>query len=91
MVICDNFDLEFGKIRYRSKGSSGGNNGLKSIDKELGSTEYARLRVGTGNPEVQAKVEAKDFVLSKFSIEEKRQLQDILLEVSQKIDEFIAE
>lgn len=90
MVICDNFDLEFGKIRYRSKGSSGGNNGLKSVDKELGSTEYARLRIGTSNPEIQSKVEAKDFVLSKFSPEEKRALQGVLSEVSEKINEFIA-
>lgn len=91
LVICDNFDLEFGKIRYRSKGSSGGNNGLKSVDKELQTTEYARLRIGTGNLEAQGKMDAKDFVLSKFSIDEKRALQSVLTEVSAKIDDFIRE
>lgn len=90
MVICDNFDLDFGKIRFRSQGSSGGNNGLKSVDKELGSTEYARLRVGTGNAELQTKVDAVEFVLSKFTPEEKAKLPEILSEVSEKIDEFIA-
>lgn len=90
LVICDNFDLEFGKIRYRAKGSSGGNNGLKSVDKELGSTEYARLRIGTSNPVAQEKVDAKDFVLSKFTKDEKAELQRILDEVATKIDDFVS-
>lgn len=89
LVICDNFDLEFGKVRFRSSGSSGGNNGLKSIDKELGSEDYARLRIGTANPEVFSRVGAVDFVLSRFSLEEKENLPAILSEVSEKIDEFI--
>lgn len=90
LAICDNFDLSFGKIRFRSKGSSGGNNGLKSIDKELGSSNYARLRVGTGNPDLQSKTSATDFVLSKFTPEEKAQLEEVLIEVSKKIHDFIA-
>ena len=88
LVICDTFDLDFGKIRYRSSGSTGGNNGLKSVDKELGSSDYARIRVGTANPDLQAKISATDFVLSKFTIDEKRTLQGILTEVAGKIDEF---
>ena len=90
LVICDNFDLEFGKLRFRSLGSSGGNNGLKSVDKELSSTEYARLRVGTGNKEVFDRVGAVDFVLSRFTPEEKERLPEILREISGKIDEFIS-
>ena len=89
LVICDNFDLEFGKVRFRSIGSSGGNNGLKSVDKELASYDYARIRVGTSNPELQAKIGAVDFVLSRFTPEEKEKLPKILDEVCAKIDEFI--
>ncbi len=90
LVICDNFDLEFGKIRYRSSGVSGGNNGLKSVDKELGNTEYPRLRLGTENAELKNKIGAVDFVLSKFTPEEKEKLPEILNEVVDKIDEFIS-
>ena len=90
LVICDNFDLEFGKIRFRSSGSAGGNNGLKSIDQELGNSEYPRLRLGTENAPVREKLGATDFVLSKFTPEEKAQLPEILSEVCDKIDEFIA-
>lgn len=91
LVICDNFDLEFGKIRYRSSGQAGGNNGLKSVDKELGTSDYPRLRLGTENTEVKNRVGAVDFVLSKFTPEEKAQLPEILSEVCDKIDEFITD
>lgn len=90
LVICDNFDLEFGKIRYRSSGSTGGNNGLKSVDKELGSSDYSRLRIGTENAELKNKIGAVDFVLSRFTSEEKEKLPEILSETCEKIDEFIA-
>lgn len=89
LVICDNFDLEFGKIRYRSSGAAGGNNGLKSVDKELGTPDYPRLRLGTENEALKNKIGAVDFVLSKFTPEEKEKLPQILNEVSDKIDEFI--
>ena len=90
LVICDNFDLEFGKIRFRSSGSAGGNNGLKSVDQELKTPDYPRLRLGTENTPVREKMGATDFVLSKFTPEEKEKLPEILSEVCDKIDEFIA-
>ena len=89
LVICDNFDLEFGAVRYRASGSAGGNNGLKSIDKALGSSDYARIRVGTGNDELRVGLGDIDFVLSKFTPEEKERLPEILAETTAKIDEII--
>lgn len=88
LVICDNFDLEFGLVRYRSSGSAGGNNGLKSIDKALGSSDYARVRVGTGNDELRSRLGDVEFVLSRFTPEEKEQLPGVLEEILKKIDEF---
>lgn len=90
LVICDNFDLEFGKVRYRSTGVAGGNNGLKSIDAALGTSEYPRIRVGTGNDALRRKMGDVDFVLSRFTPEEKEQLPGVLEEVLGKIEEFIA-
>ena len=88
LVICDNFDLEFGKIRYRTSGAAGGNNGLKSIDSALKSSDYPRIRVGTGNDELRKKMGDIDFVLSKFTAEEKGELGEILSEIKKKIDEI---
>ena len=86
LVVCDDFNLEFGKIRYRAKGSAGGNNGLKSISAELGTDEFTRLRIGTANDELRAKVGDVDFVLSKFTPEEKGLLPQILREVADRVD-----
>ena len=90
LVICDDFNLDFGNLRLREKGSAGGNNGLKSIIKELGTPEFPRLRLGTGNDTLRKKLGDVDFVLSKFTPEEKAALPDILRSTSVKIDEFIA-
>ena len=88
LVICDNFDLEFGKIRFRASGQAAGNNGLKSIDQHLGTSEYPRLRLGTENDELRKKMGDVDFVLSKFTSEEKAKLPEILQKVSKEIKEF---
>ena len=90
LVICDNFDLDFGLIRYRSAGSAGGNNGLKSIDSSLGTTDYPRIRLGTGNDALRKKMGDVDFVLSKFTPEEKAKLPEILNAVCEKIDDFVS-
>ncbi len=89
LVICDNFDLEFGKIRYRETGTAGGNNGLKSITAELKTDNYPRIRLGTGNTELRKRLGDTDFVLSRFTPEEKERLPEILSAVAEKIDEFV--
>ena len=89
LVICDNFDLAFGKIRYRASGQAAGNNGLKSIDAVLGGGDYPRLRLGTGNDTLRRKMGDIDFVLSRFTAEEKESLPGILNEVVEKIDEIL--
>lgn len=88
LVICDNFDLEFGKVRYRSEGAAGGNNGLKSVDQYLGTNEYPRIRIGTGNDELRRKMGDVDFVLSKFTTEEREKLPEILREVIDKMSGY---
>ena len=84
LVICDDLNLPFGKIRQREQGSDGGNNGLKSIITHLGS-DFARLRIGTNN-DLRSQIGDTDFVLSKFSKEEQQQLSDIFVEIVKKIE-----
>ena len=67
IVIHDDIDLKLGALRFKKGGSSGGHNGLKSIDKHIGN-EYWRVRVGVGRP--QRKEEVVNYVLSDFSEEE---------------------
>lgn len=89
LVVCDDFNLEFGRMRYRAQGSAGGNNGLKSIISTLGTDEFARLRLGTGNDELRNKMGDMDFVLSKFTPEEKEKLPGILNEAVNRIEDFL--
>ena len=84
LVIYDDFDLPFGTTRFRQSGSAGGNKGLKSIIEHLGTDEFARLRLGTGNDAMRQKLGDTDFVLSRFTPEEKTKLPEILQAVSNK-------
>ncbi len=88
LIICDDFNLPFGELRERQKGSAGGNNGLKSTILHLGTDNFSRLRLGTGNDELRKKLGDTDFVLSKFTPEEKERLPEILQEASARIKDF---
>jgi len=89
LVICDDFNLEFGKIRLRERGSAGGNNGLKSTIECLGTEDFPRLRIGTANDALRRKIGDTDFVLGRFIDSEKEKLPVILREICDKIDEFL--
>jgi PTH1 family peptidyl-tRNA hydrolase len=88
LVVCDDLNLDFGKIRYREQGSAGGNNGLKSIIAALGDN-FPRLRIGTDNPAHQA-IGDTDFVLSKFTRAENQKLPEIIAGAAAEIDKFIS-
>ncbi len=90
LVICDDFDLPFGQIRYRRKGSAGGNNGLKSAIDHLGSPDFPRLRLGTNNPEPRQRLGDIDFVLGHFTAAEKTALPNILTRVNAELTKFIS-
>ena len=84
IVLVDDMDLPLGKIRVRSKGSSGGHNGLKSIINHLGTNEFKRLKIGIGSPsEIQRERKSKtvSHVLGRFSKEELVKLNFIIQEI----------
>ncbi len=74
LVLCDDIDIPFGTIRIRPDGSSGGNNGLKSIVQSIGTQAFPRLRFGVGRP-VHGAV---DHVLGKFPPEQELLLPRLL-------------
>ena len=76
LVISDDIDLEPGRLRIRKQGSAGGQNGLKHIIKCLGTDEFARIRVGTGQkPEGW---DLADWVLSRFSGDDRAKVDEAL-------------
>ena len=87
LVITDDLNLPFGKLRIRSKGSSGGHNGLKNIEEILGSQNYSRLRFGINNREKNKN--KVDFVLNKWNKIETKSLEDYLSESCEIILSFI--
>ena len=73
IVLCDDININLGDIRIRSKGSHGGQNGLKNIINKLSSEDFLRIRIGVGNkPEGY---DLANYVLSKFDSKE----NDIIL------------
>jgi len=89
LVLCDDFNLSFGTLRFREKGTDGGNNGLKSVIGSLSTTDFARLRLGTANDNLRRKIGDTDFVLSRFTEEEKSNLPQVLNETVKRIDDFL--
>lgn len=72
IVVCDDFHLPLAKLRFRTKGSAGGQKGLADVIRRLGSEEFSRLRFGIGSPPPQWDV--ADYVLSKFTEEDRGEI-----------------
>lgn len=76
LVVCDDFNLNINRVRFKPSGSAGGQNGLNDIIKRLGTSEFPRLRVGIGP--VPPKWNPADFVLGKFTEEERAQMDKVI-------------
>ena len=86
LVILDDLDLPLGKIRLRERGGSGGHNGLNSINAALGTTDYARLRIGIGRPDG----ETVGYVLGAFTPDEKEAARDAIGRAADAAEAWIA-
>lgn len=75
IVLHDDLDLQFGKIKTKIGGGHAGHNGLRDIDEKIGK-EYIRIRLGIGRPQ-NPDYEISDYVLSKFSKEELENIENI--------------
>ena len=86
LIINDDLDMDFGKIKLKTQGSSGGHNGLKNIELHLKTKKYNRLKVGISN---NKKIDTKDYVLGKFNNEEKKILCDLKFEVLNIFEDYM--
>lgn len=81
IVVYDDLDTPFGKIRLRYKGSSGGHNGIKSIIQHLGTEQFHRVRMGISRP--QRDVSIVDYVLSNYT---KAESVDLMAQIDAACD-----
>jgi PTH1 family peptidyl-tRNA hydrolase len=89
LVIVDDMDLPFGRLRLRASGSAGGHNGLRSSIAHLGTEAFARLRIGIGAPAgdpSQRRERTVSHVLGRFSAEERPILDQVFDEVIAGVD-----
>lgn len=89
IVVVDDIDIDFAAIRVKKKGSAGSHNGLKSIIYHLQDENFPRVKVGIGKKHPNQ--DLADFVLSRFSKEEKPAMDESLLTAAEAVEKIICE
>lgn len=89
LVVVDDAALEVGRVRFRPRGRAGGHNGLKSVEVALGTTEYARLRIGVGL--CPSGVDLADWVLSPLPPEDEETIVELLPELTPAVEIWLEE
>jgi PTH1 family peptidyl-tRNA hydrolase len=75
VVMHDDMDIPVGEVRYKTKGSAGGHNGIKSIIQHLGTQEFKRVKIGISKPDQMTVI---DYVLGKFSKEDRKLIDNVV-------------
>jgi peptidyl-tRNA hydrolase, PTH1 family len=89
VVVYDDLDLPFGRIRIRPKGSAGGHRGVLSVMEGLAGAPFYRVRVGIGRP--PEGVEATDYVLEPFSAQEVVELGGVVSRASEAVISLLSD
>ena len=90
LVVHDEIDLPFGEVRARVGGGLAGNNGLKSIKRELGGADFARVRVGVGRPDSTDSEIVAAYVLGGFR-EDAQQVRELVQRVCDQVERMVLE
>jgi PTH1 family peptidyl-tRNA hydrolase len=88
LVVHDEIDFPFGRIKSKVGGGTAGHNGLGDIVERIGSKDFHRLRFGVGKPNQPGPTVA-DFVLQNFLPEEKKELEQLIPQAKSKMKEWI--
>ena len=92
LVVVDDVELPFGKLRLRASGSAGGHNGLKSVEHALGTREYPRLRIGIAPVDPHGdRSNLADFVLDRFSKVEEAQMKEEIPVAGRAVETWLSE
>ena len=89
IVIYDDVDLEVGQIRLREKGSAGGHHGIESLIAHVGTTEFARIRIGISRPSLTGDV--ADYVLQKIPPAQREPLDEAVLTAADAVTSIITD
>jgi peptidyl-tRNA hydrolase, PTH1 family len=89
MIVVDEAALPLGRYRFRAKGSSGGHNGLKSIEAAVSSQDYSRLRIGIAPEDPRRRGALRDFVLDEFGKQEAAEIRDLFPPLTQALELWI--
>jgi len=89
LLIVDDFNLPFGRIRLRQRGSAGGHHGLESVIRAVESEEFLRIRLGIG--EEDAPTDRAGFVLSEFPPEREEELGDMIRRAAEAVKMILSE
>lgn len=89
IVVHDELDVPVGGLKLKRGGGHAGHNGLKDIDRALGSRDYLRVRIGVGRP--PGRMPAKDHVLRRFPDAERETIEVVLAEAADAVAQLIAE
>jgi peptidyl-tRNA hydrolase, PTH1 family len=87
LVIVDDADLPLGELRLRPSGSAGGHHGLESVEQQLGTREYARMRLGIGRQGAARQI--TDYVLGRFSSTEALVMDKVLTVASNQVETWL--
>ena len=89
IVLYDDISLDPGNIRIRAKGSAGGHNGIKNIIAHLGTQEFPRIKVGVGDK--PPRMDLADYVLSRFSKEDREKMEQAFKDAADAVEVMITE
>ncbi len=89
IVIHDDMDIAFGRIKIKQKGGSGGHKGIRSLREAFGDDRFVRVRVGVGRP--TAHQDAADYVLANFSPAERRMLDEVIAQAREAVVTILRE
>jgi PTH1 family peptidyl-tRNA hydrolase len=88
LILVDDFQIPLGTFRFRTEGSAGGHNGLKSIEGALQSQQYARLRIGVG-PLPEGSEDWSEYVLAPFEPEQLEQVESLVPRMIEEIEKWL--
>jgi len=87
LILCDDFNLPLAKLRFRARGSAGGQNGLADVLRVLSTDEVPRLRIGIG--EVPTGWDSADYVLGRFTRQELPVIEKATVEAAEAVEAWI--